>query len=83
MPTYNFKQEAQVYVVSGGNRHRIDVTDVSFSQTFSEESYPVKTLHAQNNLFEGSVINKANVANFSFSVPTLKESDYTILETLL
>jgi len=83
MPTYNFKQEAQVYVVSGGNRHRIDVTDVSFSQTFSEESYPVRTLHAQNNLFEASVINKANAANFSFSVPTLKEADYTVLETLL
>lgn len=83
MPTYNFKQEAQVYVVSGGNRHRIDVTDVSFSQTFSEESYPVNTIHAPNDLFEGSVINKANVANFSFSVPTLKEADYTILETLL
>jgi hypothetical protein len=83
MPTYNFKQEAQVYVVSGGNRHRIDVTDVSFSQTFSEESYPVKTLHAQNNLFEASVINKANVANFSFSVPALTQADYTILETLL
>ena len=83
MPTYNFKQEAQVYVVSGGNRHRIDVTDVSFSQTFSEESYPVKTLHAQNNLFEASVINKANVANFSFSVPAITQADYTILETLL
>jgi len=83
MPTYNFKQEAQVYVVSGGNRHRIDVTDISFSQTFSEESYSVRTLHAQNNLFEGSVINKANAANFSFTVPAIKEADYTVLETLL
>ena len=83
MPTYNFKQEAQVYVVSGGTRHRIDVTDVSFSQTFSEESYSVNTIHAPNDLFEGSVINKANVANFSFSVPVLKEDDYTVLETLL
>ena len=83
MPTYNFKQEAQVYVVNGGSRHRIDVTDVSFSQTFSEESYPVNTIHAPNNLFEGSVINKANAANFSFSVPALKEDDYTVLETLL
>ena len=49
MPTYNFKQEAEVYVVSGGNRHtEYDVTDISFGQTFSEESYPVKTLHAQS-----------------------------------
>ena len=83
MPTYNFKQEAQVFVVSGGNRHRIDVSDISFSQTFSEKSYPVKTLHAQSNVFEASVINKANVANFEFKLPALVESDYTILETLL
>ncbi|REK53193.1 MAG: hypothetical protein DWQ49_12115 [Bacteroidetes bacterium] len=83
MATYNFKQEAKVYVVSGGNQYRIDVSDVSFSQTFSETSYSVKTLHEQSNVFEGSVINKANAANFEFRVPVLVESDYTILETLL
>ena len=83
MAAYNFKQEAKVYVVSGGNQYRIDVSDVSFSQTFSETSYSVKTLHEQSNVFEGSVINKANVANFEFRVPALVESDYTILETLL
>ena len=83
MATYNFKQEAKVYVVSGGNQYRIDVSDVSFSQTFSETSYSVKTLHEQSNVFEGSVINKANVANFEFKVPVLTEADYTILETLL
>ena len=83
MPTYNFKQEVKVYVVSGGNQYRIDVSDVSFSQTFSETSYPVKTLHAQNNVFEGSVINKANPANFSLSFPALVEADYSIIQTLL
>lgn len=83
MPTYNFKQEAQVYVVSGGNRHRIDVKDVTFGQTFTESSYPVKTLHAQSNVFEGSVINKANPASFSFEAAGIVEADYTILETLL
>lgn len=83
MPTYNFKQEAQVFIVSGGNRHRIDVTDVSIGQTFSESSYPVKTLHAQSNVFEASVINKANAGTFSFSMPVLTEADYTIVETLL
>ncbi len=82
MPTYNFKQEAEVYVVSGGT-HRIHVTDVSFSQTFSEESYSVNTIHSPNDLFEASVINKANVASFSFSMPALKEADYAIIETLL
>ena len=83
MPTYNFKQEAQVFIVSGGNRHRIDVTDVSISQTFSETSYPVKTLHAQSNVFEASVINKANPGTFDFTLPVVTESDYTIIETLL
>jgi len=83
MAAYNFKQEAKVYVVSGGNQYRIDVSDISFSQTFSETSYSVKTLHEQSNVFEGSVINKANVANFDFRVPVLTEADYTILETLL
>lgn len=83
MPTYNFKQEAQVYVVSGGNRHRIDVTDIEFSQTFSEDSYSVRTLHAPNNLFEGSVINKANAANFKFTFPAITQADYSIIETLL
>lgn len=83
MPTYNFKQEAQVFIVSGGNRHRIDVTDVSIGQTFSESSYPVKTLHAQSNVFEASVINKANAGTFSLKIPVVTESDYTIIETLL
>lgn len=83
MAAYNFKQEAKVYVVSGGNQYRIDVSDISFSQTFSETSYSVKTLHEQSNVFEGSVINKANVANFDFRVPVLTEADYSILETLL
>ena len=73
MPTYNFKQEAQVFIVSGGNRHRIDVTDISIGQTFSEKSYPVKTLHAQSNVFEASVINKANAGTFEFSLPALTE----------
>ena len=82
MPTYNFKQEAEVYVVSGGT-YRIHVTDISFSQTFSEESYPVNTIHSPNDLFEASVINKASAANFSFSMPAIVQADYTIVETLL
>ena len=83
MPTYNFRHEAEVYVVSGGTTHRIHVTDISFSQTFSEESYPVNTIHSPNDLFEASVINKANVASFGLSLPALKEADYAIIETLL
>ena len=83
MPSYNFKKEVQVYVVQGSSRHRIDVSDVSFSQTFAEESYTVKTLHALTDYFEGSVINKANPANFSFTMAAIQEADFSIVETLL
>ena len=83
MPTYNFKEEAEVYVVSGGSQYRIHVTDISFSQTFSEESHSVNTIHSPTNLFEASVINKANAANFSFSVPAIVQGNYSILHTLL
>ena len=81
MPTYNFKHEAEVYVVSGGTTHRIHVADISFSQTFSEESYPVNTIHSPNDLFEASVINKASAANFSFSMPAIVQADYAIVES--
>jgi len=83
MPSYNFKREAQLFVVQGGNRYRIDISEINFSQTFAESSYAVNTLHAQSKYFEGSVINKANVGNFSFRVPAIQESGFIILETLM
>ena len=83
MPSYQFKREAQVFVVHGGLRYRIDVSDVSFGQTFSAETYPVKTLHAQNNVFDNSVINKANAAKFSFTMPAITESDFTVVRDRL
>ena len=79
MPSYNFKREAEVFIVAGGLRYRLDVQNITFSQTFTEESYPVRTLHAQNNTFEGSVINKANKANFSFTISAITEADFTIV----
>lgn len=83
MPSYNFKREAQVFIVTGGLRYRLDVQDISFSQTFSEESYPVRTLHAQNNVFEASNITKANAANFSFTVSAITEADFTVVRDRL
>ena len=83
MPTYNFKEEAEVYVVSGGTQYRIHVADISFSQTFSEQSHSVNTIHSPTDLFEASVINKANAANFSFTVPAIVEGNYSILHSLL
>lgn len=84
MPSYNFKREAQVFVEdSGGSLYQIDISDVSFSQTFAEESYPVKTLHKQNNVFEASVINRANAANFSFTMPAITQADFTVVRDRL
>lgn len=83
MANYSFKQEAQVFLLTGGNRHKLDISSINFSQTFAEKSYPVKTLHAQNNVFEASIINRANPAQFSFTIPALVENDFTIIQTLL
>lgn len=83
MPSYNFKREAEVFLVSGGLRYKLDVQDISFSQTFSEESYPVRTLHAQNNTFEASVINKANAATFSFTISAITEADFVVVRDRL
>lgn len=74
MTAFNFLKEAQLYIVHDNKQYRIDIQNVSFSQTFTEESYSVKTLHVQN-MFEASTINKANKADFSFDMPTIKESD--------
>ena len=83
MPSYNFKREAQVFIVAGGLRYKLDVQDISFSQTFSEESYPVRTLHAQNNVFEASNITKANAANFSFTISAITEADFSVVKDRL
>jgi hypothetical protein len=69
--------------VYGGNKYRIYTsTAITFNQTFAEESYSVKTLHDQSKMFEGSIINKANPASFSFDVPLTIEKDESIVLTL-
>ena len=80
---YNFKKETKLYLVYGGSQYLVDISDISFSQTFTENSHPVKTLHEQTNMFEASTINKANPANFEFSIPILRESDLSIVLDLL
>ena len=84
MATYNFLRESEVYLVYGGNQYRVDVyPNMSCSQTFTEESYPVKTLHNQSLMFEGSSIARANPANFDFTIPSLRENDLDIVLDLL
>jgi hypothetical protein len=78
LPTYNFKRDAKVYIVYGGNRYNIDISDISFSQTFVERSISTKTLQSQE-MFESSVINKANPANFNFTFPAIREDDLKVV----
>lgn len=67
---YNFKKDAKVYIEQEGILYPIDIySDLSFSQTYNENSYKKKTLHTPLNLNEGAVIVDANVANFSFTTP--------------
>lgn len=81
---YNFKRNTDFYLVYGGNKYTLDVyPDVIFSQTFSEESVVKKTLHAQNDNFDGAVIVKAAPANFNFTIPLLEEEDFQTVFNLL
>lgn len=67
---YNFKRNSKLYLVYEGLKYQLEIyPDLSLSQTFSEQGVPRKTLHAQADLHEHAVITKANVANFSFTVP--------------
>ena len=84
MPAYNFRKETKLYVVHSGIRYELDIyPDLSFSQTFSETSVPVKTLHSQFDMVEEAIIVQANPANFSFTVPILLQQDMDVLIDLL
>jgi hypothetical protein len=84
MTSYNFLKESNVHLVYGGSRYLLKTTpDVSFSQTFAEDAYEVKTLHDQTKMFQGTSITKANPASFSFSVYLTTEKDETIVKALL
>jgi len=74
MANYSFLKEAKVYLDYGSVLNLIDISNISFSQSITEESYPVKTIQNQA-MFEGSVINKANPANFDMTIPALREDD--------
>jgi hypothetical protein len=56
--------------------------DISISQTFDEQGYKRKTLHALNDLHEGATISKANTANFSFTTPITNLSNSPVLLSL-
>ena len=82
--SHSFLKESKLYIVYGGNKYRVyTTTALDFSQTFAQESYPVKTLHDQTKMFEGATITSANAVNFSFTVPLTKEKGESPIITLL
>jgi hypothetical protein len=84
MTAYNLLRESSVHIVHNGSRYLIKTTpEVSFSQTFAEDAYEVKTLHDQTKMFQGTSITKANPANFSFAVHLTQEKDESIVKSLL
>lgn len=84
MTAYNLLRESSVHIVHNGSRYLIRTTpEVSFSQTFAEDAYEVKTLHDQTKMFQGTSITKANPANFSFAVHLTQEKDESIVKSLL
>jgi len=79
MPNFTFKKDdVQVFVVYSNNAYNIITSEISFSQTFQERSFEVKTIQTQGS-FEGSVINKANPATFELNIPLLEEATNTVL----
>ena len=84
MTAYNFLKESNVHLVYEGSRYLLKTTpNVSFSQTFAEDAYEVKTLHDQTKMFQGTSVTKANPADFSFTVSLTTEKDETIVKSLL
>lgn len=85
MPSYNFKRDCKVYIVNGTSKFKVEVyPDLNFSQTFDEQAISVKTLHDQTGgMFDDAVINKANPANFNFTVLLTKGSDFILIGDLL
>jgi len=62
-------------VEADSTKTRLDVTsDISFSQTFTDKTYPQKTLHEQHKMHEASSIKKANPANFEFTMHALTQT---------
>lgn len=88
MPSYSFKRNCKVYLVSTVNgslqKHKLEIyPDISFSQTFDEQATSVKTLHDQDAMFSGAVITKANPANFSFTILLNNSSDHRTVGKML
>jgi hypothetical protein len=86
---YNFKKNAKLYIVEVAangtalKQHSIEIyNDITASQTFDEQGYKRKTLHNLTDMHDYAVVNKANVANFSFTTPLLNITTVPIVLSL-
>ena len=77
---FEFLKDSKVWLVYSCTTYRLHITSISFNQAFKQDSYRTKTLHDSfgtyntGTLLEGSSINTANPANFSFTIPMVDEN---------
>jgi hypothetical protein len=72
-----------LYNNPGVRQYSLEVgPDLNFSQTFTEETHSVDTLHEEK-FFDAGTITKANPANFDFKLPVISEGDFEIVRTKL
>ena len=79
MDLYQILDDAWVFIGPSSDPSKvynleIGASSLNISQTFTEKTFPQKTIGSPLNLIEAGTTNKANPANFSFKVPILKDS---------
>lgn len=56
-------------------------SDLNFSQTYDQQAVETKNLHESYAMFKGAVINKANPANFNFTVMLGRAQDFKVISS--
>ena len=83
MPKYNFQKEVEVYVVTlntSGNpvlKYKLDISSITFSQSFAQENFRVNTLHAGNDFFDLTLLGDVySNGSWGFSAETSYKKRY-------
>lgn len=67
---YNFSRNLKLYVVKSGSRYKIDTyAGLDFSYVYNETSIERKTIHEQDKLHKGAVVNYITPGSLSFTTP--------------
>lgn len=75
---YSFKRDAEVFLVSGTRQYNIDISDISFNQDIDTSDKANKTIQ-EAKLFKDVIIGACRPAEFSFTFPALRESDFQVV----